>query len=259
MIRIGLVQMRCEKATIAENLRATARHLEEATSREVDILGFPEMSVTGYADPTKFPDAIISLEGPEVAQLLEMTKGSSITVLAGLIEENSNGKPFITQVVVRDGALLGFYRKMTIEGEETEWFSAGDEIPVFQHGETVFGIAICADISNREVFAECARKGAATVFELAAPGLYGEQSTRNWATGYEWWQGECVKHLSSHAREFGLWIAVATQAGRTCDEDFPGGAYVYNPAGNRMYATPDWSEGAVYLDIDLEADECRPV
>ena len=250
MIKIGLIQMRCEKAAIAENLEAMSGYLEEADSRGVDIVGFPEMNITGYADPTKYPEAVVRLDGPEIAQLLEMTRNSSMTVLAGLIEDNPDGKPFITQVVARGGDLLGSYRKKTIEDEETDWFSEGEEVPVFQHDGTVFGMAICADISNREVFAECGRKGASLVFELAAPGLYGEQTSRNWASGYRWWQDECQKHLSNHAREYGLWIAVATQAGRTRDEDFPGGAYVFSPTGDRVYATPDWSEGSVYLGID---------
>jgi hypothetical protein len=91
------------------------------------------------------------------------------------------------------------------------------------------------------------------VFELAAPGLYGEQATRNWRTGFEWWEGECEKYLGQYTQEYSIWGAVATQAGRTMDEDFPGGGYVFAPDGRWLFATPDWSVGAVYLDIDLEA------
>jgi predicted amidohydrolase len=252
-IKIGLIQMLCKKAAIAENLERTARHIAEAAARGVDVVGFPEMSITGYADPTKQPEAIIRLDGPEVAQVLEVTRGLSLTVLAGLIEENPGNKPFITQVAIRDGELLGFYRKRRIEDEETEWFSPGDEVPVFVHGDLTFGIAICADLGSHGVFEACARRGAQIVFELAAPGLYGEQATRDWRSGFEWWEGECQKYLGQYTREYGIWGAVATQAGRTVDEDFPGGGYVFAPDGRRLFATPDWSAGAVYLEIDLEA------
>ncbi len=253
MIKIGLIQMRCEKAAMAENLASTARYLDQAVARGVDIVGFPEMSITGYADPSKQPEAIARLDGPEVAQVLEMTKGHAVTVLAGLIEQNPQGKPFITQIAARDGELLGFYRKRTIKGEEADWFSPGeDTVLVLPHGDLTFGVAICADIGNQEVFGDCARQGAQIVFELAAPGLYGEQATRNWRSGFEWWEGECQKHLSHYAQEYGIWVAVATQAGRTVDEDFPGGGYVFAPDGRRVYATVDWSVGAVYVEIDLE-------
>jgi predicted amidohydrolase len=249
---MALVQMYCEKAAIAQNLASLARYLDEAARQGVDIVACPEMSITGYADPTRYPEAIIRLNGPEIASLLDLTRGKSLTVLAGLIEENAGGKPFITQLAARDGQLLGYYRKKRIIDDEADWFSPGGPVPVLKHDGLTFGMAICADIGSGEVFAECARQGARIVFELAAPGLYGEQATRNWASGYAWWQGECDTHLSRYARTYGLWIAVATQAGRTVDEDFPGGGYVYAPDGRRLYATPDWSPGAVYLELDLE-------
>ncbi len=44
---------------------------------------------------------------------------------------------------------------------------------------------------------------------------------------------------------------MATQAGRTVDEDFPGGGYVFAPDGQRLYATPNWSPRAVYLDMNF--------
>jgi predicted amidohydrolase len=254
-LKVGLIQMRCEKAALKQNLRRHADYIAEAAERGVDIIGFPEMSITGYADPTRFPEAIIRLDGPEVGQLVEMTKRRRLTVLAGLIEENPVGKPYITQIAARDGRLLGHYRKRTIEDDEVDWFAAGDEVPVFTHGAVAFGLAICADIGNESVFADCARQGAEIVFELAAPGLYGEQTTRDWRAGYEWWEGECLGHLSQYAKTYGLWIAVATQAGRTVDEDFPGGGYVFVPDGRRVYATADWQPGAVYLALDLATAE----
>ena len=39
------------------------------------------------------------------------------------------------------------------------------------------------------------------------------------------------------------------------DEDFPGGGCLFGPGGERVFATPDWSEGAVYLSIDLSSEE----
>jgi predicted amidohydrolase len=253
-VRVGLIQMRCEKAALEQNLTAFAGYLAEAAARRIDIVAFPEMCLTGYADPTRQPEAVLTLDGPEVTRLLAVTQGFPGTVLAGLIEANPDGgKPFITQIAARGGALIGVYRKVTIEGDELPWFSPGPgEVPVVDHDGVPFGMAICADIGNREVFARCADQGAALVFELAAPGLYGAQAMRDWAAGYAWWEGECQRYLSEYARALGVWIVVATQAGRTSDEDFPGGGYAFAPTGERVFATPDGSPGAAYLEIDRE-------
>jgi predicted amidohydrolase len=256
MTRIALAQMLCVKAAVAQNLQQIADLLAKAAGRGVDILALPEMCLTGYADPTRYPHAVLRLDGPELDRLLAVTRPHPVTALVGLIEHNPAGtKPFITHVVVRRGELLGVYRKVTIDDEEVAWFSPGEGIPVFQvptaGGELTFGIAICADIDNEAVFATCRRGGAQIVFELAAPGLYGDQATRNWESGYRWWEEECRTHLGAYARTYGLWIAVATQAGRTIDEDFPGGGYLFAPDGTRAYTTKNWSPGVVYLDIDL--------
>jgi predicted amidohydrolase len=251
-LRVALAQMRCEKAAISENLETMASFLIEAEKRDIDIACFPEMSLTGYADPTRYPEAVIALDGPEVGELLKITRSFAGTVLGGLIEKNPNGKPFITHIVARHGKLLGFYRKMTIKDEEVEWFSPGQAVPLFFHDELAFGIAICADIHNRDVFVQCQAQGARVVFELAAPGLYGAQETRNWLTGYEWWQKECQTYLSQYAKELGIWIIVATQAGRTKDEDFPGGGFVFSPDGERVFSTENGKSGVVFLEVPLQ-------
>jgi predicted amidohydrolase len=257
VIRVGLIQMRCEKAAVAENLEEIFNYLVEAAARQVDIVGFPEMSLTGYADPTRYPEVMLNLDGPEIAQFLQVTGKFPGMVLVGFIEANPDGKPFITHIAARQGKLIGCYRKITIRDEEAEWFSAGNTVPVFHYDALPFGVAICADLKNRQVFSQINDLGAKLIFELAAPGLYGAQETRDWQAGFDWWEGECREYLGGYGRDFGTWILVATQAGRTIDEDFPGGAFVFAPGGRRVFATPDGSPGAVFLEIDLETNAVR--
>ena len=251
-LRIGLVQMRCEKGVIAANLGAIASHLRDGASQGVEIMCFPEASITGYIDPARYPEALVQIEGPEVARFVALTRDLPLTAIAGIIEANPAGKPFITQVVARDGRLLGFYRKRTIPFDESALFASGADSEVFSHAKSTFGLAICADIDSAAVFADAARKGARLIFEAAAPGLYGSQETRNWRAGFEWWRGECCGKLATYARDNHVTIAVATQAGRTADEDFPGGGYVFAPDGSCAHATPDWRENVLYATLHLD-------
>lgn len=258
-MKIGLARMRCEKGDLRGNLAETIRLTGEAERRGIDILACPEASLTGYSNPDRYPRAIIRRDGPEMESVLAATRSGNTTVLPGFIETNPDSKPFLTQAVVRDGQLLGCYRKNNLQdeadsaAEDADWFAPGEDVPVFQHDGVTFGIAICADIHEEGVFTEAARQGARIVFELAAPGLYGAQETRDWEAGFRWWEGVCRDRLSAYARKYRIWIAVATQAGRTADEDFPGGGYVFDPAGRRVYATPDGREGTDWLAIDFSA------
>lgn len=245
-LSIGLVQMRCPKGDIDGNLEQIRRYLDEGARRGVDIICFPEMSITGYINPTRRPDAVLALDHPAVDRFVAMTSLYRITALAGIVEANPDGKPFITQIAARDGVLLGVYRKTSIPDDEANWFAAGPTVRVFAHPATTFGVSLCYDISNPAVFTKCARQGARIVFAAAAPGLYGSQETRDWQAGFDWWRGECHRLFRRYARENGIAIAVATQAGRTEDEDFPGGGYLFAPDGDCLAETPDWSEGVLY-------------
>ena len=243
--------MRSEKAAITENLESMSAYLARARAERADVVLFPEMSITGYADPTRMPGAVVSVEGETVARFVALTRGDPAAAVAGIIEANTGGKPFITQVVARDGELLGVYRKRNIDEDEAPWFEAGREPCVFDHAGIRFGLSVCADIYKPSVFTDCAALGARVVLEAAAPGLYGEQVTRNWRTGWEWWRGECHEHLGGYARDLGIHIGVATQAGRTLDEDFPGGGYLFGPDGACIAESTDWSEGMLVVNVPV--------
>jgi len=257
--------MRSEKGAVAENLKAIEVFVREADKRGIDILGLPEACITGYNNPLKFPEAVLDLHGPEIASLLQMTAlprkglGKKPTVLAGLIETNPGNKPFLTHIAVHDGKITGRCRKHITKDETSDWFSSANEINVFEYEGLKYGISICADIEYEGLFKEYARQGVKFVFELAAPGLYGEQTTRNWETGYAWWEGVCRTRFEKYTKKYGLWIAVATAAGRTSDEDFPGGGYLFAPDGTRVFATKDWNPCEVYLEIDLESGTVKQV
>jgi predicted amidohydrolase len=259
-LKIGLIQMLSEKGAVAENLRAICRVIEQADAKDIDILALPEASITGYNDPAKFSKAILKTDGPEIASFLEMTQGQKPVVLAGLIEHNPEGNPFLSQIAAHDGKITGLYRKRRLGGPpDTLRFSRGRKNTVLTCRGVKYGMAICADIGGENIFRDYAREGAQIVFEMAAPGLYGEQATRNWESGYQWWEGVCLKRFTKYAKEYGLWVAVATAAGRTSDEDFPGGAYLFNPQGERVYTTKDWNPCKTYLEIDIQTGAIREV
>lgn len=254
-VRVALVQMRSEKAEIAGNLAATRDYLARSSELGADIVVFPEMSITGYADPTRMPAAVLSIDGETVSRFLALTRGNPAAVIAGIIEANPGRKPHITQLVARDGAMVGVYRKRNIAEDEVAWFEPGNEPLVFDHCGVRFGVSVCADIYKPKVFTDCAALGASVILESAAPGLYGEQEARNWGTGWEWWRSECHQYLGGYARELGIHIAVATQAGRTIDEDFPGGGYLFGPDGGRIAESADWSEGVLMVSVPAARPE----
>ncbi|WP_274649626.1 carbon-nitrogen hydrolase family protein [Paenibacillus humicola] len=248
---VALVQMNCEKGEIRQNLQTMQDYIAEARSRGADFVCFPEMNLTGYIDPVKQPHAVISMDHEAVKQVIRYSALHSICVIAGFVEHNPGGKPYITQFVANDGELLGCYRKKTIKEGEEQWFDPGAHLPVFSARGLRFGISICADIDDPDIFRAYAEKGAAFIFECAAPGLYGEQETRNWSSGFNWWRDKCRAQLGAYAAEQAVYIGTATQAGRTVDEDFPGGGYLFDPQGTCAAESGDWGAGVLYVQVRI--------
>jgi predicted amidohydrolase len=248
-MKIRLVQMNCPKGAVEENLTRIKNYIVKAVTNNVDIICFPEASITGYIDPEKFPGAILSSDDKRIQGFIEFTKQYPITAIIGLVEKNKSNLPSIAQLVISEGGLLGTYRKSLLAPEEKPKFTPGNEKPVFDNKGIKFGIAICKDIDNELLFKEYASQGVSLVFEAAAPGLYGSQENRDWEKGFLWWKKECKEKLGKYARENNLHIAVSTQAGRTVDEDFPGGGYVFNPQGECVSASKNEKEDVLDYEI----------
>jgi predicted amidohydrolase len=156
----------------------------------------------------------------------------------------------ITQVYAHDGRLGGVYRKRHL-GEGEEAYRVGNGGGVFQLGAVRFGVALCAEGGVDFPWTEAAAAGASMVCFCAAPGLYGRRTNeRGWRDGHAWWVQQGLGDAVRHARRLGVWVAMATQAGATEDEDFPGLAALVSPSGE-VTRLPDWRPGILTVEVPV--------
>ncbi len=270
-MKLALIQMTSEKGAIEDNVRRMIAFLDQAAEHGADIICFPEMNITGYVAPRKFPEAIIAWDHPRLDPLYAWSKNSPASIIAGIVEHNPDGMPFISQAVIRAGEVSAAYRKINIVGDEALMFSPGsetlapypsehDKTPTRKHTDAAlvhdhdgvrFGVLVCADQGREDLFSRCAQSGARIVLLPSAPGLFGAQARRDWKSGYDWWRDECMRGIGAYAKRLGIWTASTSQAGRAIDEDFPGGGYIYDCRGRLAAETEDWSEGMIIHDLPL--------
>jgi predicted amidohydrolase len=244
-----LAAIRCEKGDVRRNLAAHLRLLAHAASQGCDLVLFPEMSLTGSADPAAHPECLIPVDHPAVAALARATGETGVGACFGIAERSRDGQPYIAQVVAAAGHVLGVQRKRHL-GEGEEAFTAATATEVFAHAGVRFGVAICAEAGFGAPFEEAAARGARLMLFPAAPGLYGRRTDdASWREGFAWWQGSSLTDARRHAIRLGLWIALAGQAGSTADEDFPGLAGLVGPDGKVIERLPDWRAGTLVVDI----------
>ncbi|MGN6791784.1 MAG: carbon-nitrogen hydrolase family protein [Streptosporangiaceae bacterium] len=246
-MRALLAAIECQKGDVDGNLAVHLDLLGQADGEGCDLVLFPEMSLTGSADPGS--GRLIRLDHPAVQKLVTATADLQVAGCFGIAEQTTAGMPHITQVVAAGGKVLGVQRKRHL-GEGEESFTAGTGAAIFGLAGARFGVAICAEAGFDDPFDDAAAGGAGLVLFPAAPGLYGRRTDEaSWRTGFDWWQGCGLGDARRHARRLGLWIALAGQAGSTVDEDFPGLAALVRPDGTIAARLPDWRAGTLSVDI----------
>jgi predicted amidohydrolase len=248
-MRALLAAIRCDKGDVAGNLAAHLGLLDRAAAEGCAMVLFPEMSLTGSADPAAHPERLIGLGHPAVTALAAATGETGAAACFGVAEHAPGGVPHITQVFAAAGRVAGVQRKRHL-GEGEEAFTAAGQTAVFDHAGARFGVAICAEAGFDGPFDAAAAAGARLVLFPAAPGLYGRRTDEaSWRRGFAWWEGSALGDARRHARRLGLWIALAGQAGSTVDEDFPGLAALVGPDGEVTDRLPDWRPGVLVVDV----------
>jgi predicted amidohydrolase len=251
VVRCQLAAIRCEKGDVAANLAAHLELVADAAAAGSQLALFPEMSLTGSANPAANPERLIPPDHPAIAKLAEASGHSGVGVCFGVAERAPNGQPYITHVFAASGRVAGVQRKRHL-GEDEEAYTAATESAVFEHAGVRFGIAICAESRVDAPFDTAAAAGARLVLFPAAPGLYGRRTDEaSWRSGFAWWEQSSLGDASRHAQRLGIWIALAGQAGSTADEDFPGLAALVRPDGSVAARLPDWRPGVLTVDLPV--------
>jgi predicted amidohydrolase/predicted NUDIX family NTP pyrophosphohydrolase len=257
IVRILLAALRAMKGDVAGNLRRHVELLELARSRRCDLAVFPEFSLTGSVDPGLHPEQALAVDAAPVRQLVAASHRIGAGAVFGIAERAEEGC-YISQLYAHGGRLAGRYRKRHL-GEGEEAYRTGVEEGVFRLGAARFGIAICAEGGVDLPWAAAATAGAPVVFFCSAPGLYGRRTDEaGWRRGHEWWESHGLGDAVRHARRYGLWVAMATQAGSAQDEDFPGLAALVTPNGEVAHRLPDWRPGELVVEVPVEV-MVRPV
>ncbi|HXX22966.1 MAG TPA: nitrilase-related carbon-nitrogen hydrolase, partial [Terriglobia bacterium] len=154
-IRVAAVQFEHAPGDKKANLGKIRRFVEAASAQNVEIIVFPECCIVGYwflrnlshqqlhdlAEPVP--------QGPSSQALLPLAREFGMTIGAGLLEVDSQGKLHNTYVVAMPNGEWRLHRK--IHAFEHDEIIPGSEFTVFDdpHGCRV-GVLICYDVNINE-------------------------------------------------------------------------------------------------------------
>ena len=143
----------CQMPYVHENLEYSL-DLIINYARRADDLGaklvcFPECYLQGYVIGPRTRELALNLSSHRFERILDQVSGIRPVLVIGLIEIESS-RVFNTAIVLREGELIGTYRKVKLYGGEHGIFDPGHDFPIFETDGLKFGINICNDLNFPE-------------------------------------------------------------------------------------------------------------
>ncbi|ALM53630.1 carbon-nitrogen hydrolase family protein [Halomonas huangheensis] len=187
-MRIAAAQFRPIKGNIDENLSRHLSLIKVATQENIDLIVFPELSLTGY-EPELAAELAISAGDPRLARLQKIADENQLTIVCGAPIANESPHPQVGSLIIAPGQRVLLYRKIHLHPGENTYFTAGHQHCTFAHGAVRAGVAICADTQHEHHAAQ--QKTAGADLYLVSSAITAEGYKRDtgllerWARRYE--------------------------------------------------------------------------
>ena len=141
-------------ADVTYNVTEICRLLDEAFEKEVSLIAFPELSLTGYSCGDLFGQSLL-IKGAEdgVKKIVEFSRGKALTIVVGA-PVSYRCHLYSCAVVIRNGNIKGIVPKTYITAEEGRNFASGADflsIDVRNDGEIRYAGQKC-NISPNLIF-----------------------------------------------------------------------------------------------------------
>jgi predicted amidohydrolase len=205
------------------NLRQISEQAAKARKKNVDLLIFPELHLTGYTMRDEVSHLAESIPGPSTRKVEVLAKEHGVHIVFGMPEESDvKGVIHNTAVFVGPKGLIGRYRKIHLPThsvfEERRYYRPGREAPVFKTDIGTIALNICYDLYFPELTRLQALQGAQLIICISAsPGLR-----------RRFFEGFCL----SRAMENAVYLAYVNRVGIEEGLQFWGGSRVIAPNGS---------------------------
>lgn len=212
---VAAAQSGSRPGDITWNIQHHFEFIRHAASLRVDLLLFPELSLTGYELP-QMAELALSLDDPRLQPFADASVEHQMGISIGLPLISEDNVRLSAATFLPDGTRFA-YSKRNLYGEEKQIFVQGTTVPMFGHRRHNVVLAICADISVAQFAQDAARQGADL---YATSVLVSEQ-------GY---QKDC-EYLARWSQDYRMAVMMANHAWPTGDFESAGKSAFWGPDG----------------------------
>lgn len=241
-LTVAVAQIAPVTGDVEANKRKHLALIEQARAQNVDLLLFPELSLTGYTVGPRAVELAIERDHPVIDELA--TASGAMWTTFGFVEEGVAAQFHNSAITVHDGRIAFIHRKLNLASygylEEEKHYAEGRYVDTFRLERTPWRAAtlICADLWNPALVHLAAVHGATLLMVPVASAedvVSGEFSNpENWRLAVEFF-----------AMIYGMPLVVANLAGEEGGLRFWGGSRILGPFGTVLAQAGDGEELAV--------------
>ena len=267
-VKVGASTLELKVSDTIYNVQMIKKQIDEAVNKNIQIISFPELSITGYTCGDLFnQDILIDKAYEGLKDLVDYSKDKMIVIIVGSPIKCEN-KLYNCAVVINNGKILGIVPKTYIpnynEFYEMRWFKSSNDLKIKEinlfneivpigvdliftsklDDELKFGVEICEDLwSLYPKSNDYASSGASIIFNLSAS---------NETIGKYDFRKELIKMQSIKTISGYVYSSSGINESST-DLLFSGSSLIYENGkllseNNRF----DFNSNLIYSDIDIK-------
>lgn len=237
--------------TLGDRERNLARHrdwIHRAKEARLELLVFPELSLTGYFVKDLVPDLAITLDSTEMRELARLS--SDLDVVLGAVIEEADHRYFNASLYFSRGELTHLHRKVYLPTygmfDEKRYFAAGDRFRSFRTRFGRVGMLVCEDVWHLSSAYILGLQGVDMIIcASASPG-------RGITTDERLGTAESYRLLGrTYAQFLTTFFLYCNRVGYEDGANFWGGSMAIGPNGDILAEQEDADEALVVANLEL--------
>ncbi len=251
-LRLAAAQINCVVGDLEGNVARALAAYRDAAVVGCDVVVFPELTITGYPpEDLLLRPAFVQQCGEALEAMARQIGGT--TAIVGFAERHGDSLRNAA-AVVRDGSVIGIYRKQLLPNyavfDEERYFEPGSEVgQIFEIAGVKVGVSICEDAWNVDgpIAAQAAAGAQVCVNLNASPFFRGRLGHRQ-------------EMLAVRAQQAHVPILYCNLVGGQDELVFDGGSLVVDATGEVVGRALQYVEDLLIVDLDnLGASRVEPV
>jgi predicted amidohydrolase len=249
-LNVGLAQIYPKLGDVCANLDKHLEYVQRAVDAGVDVIVFPELSLTGYQVQDLVPEVAIRArqDDPTYSRLLDASK--RIDIMVGFVQADERQRFYIAAAYLSNGETLHIHHKVYLPTyamfDEGRYFDAGEDVKAFDTRFGRVGMLICEDFWHMSPPYLLWMDGAdILLFQSSSPsrGLDAEHRL----SGSRW--VELVNQAYSSI--FSNYVIHCNRVGYEDGKNFWGGSSIVDPDGEFVEHGCYFDETLITRTIDL--------